>query len=615
MREIYARYPSCIMATVDDYILYMDHAYHLTPLTLSYHATASRHLTSGRSDIIPPSTVVEVDSAYCPRSLTFCDVASAQANALLYGGGDGWMYKDCPVCFSPVSISVDENTTATTTTPATAAMTTVMDDCRLVCHYLCGHCKWSSRECGITSNADKLLQYLTAENDNDTIKESELEKQRQLAIIDISEEIGNCLHQQRIIDKNKVSDAIFNSIIKIWSEREQEEQRRKRMNITGTTSSISRQGNAAAVLRDSSEDGWSREILEQSLLEKKTMMETLYISRKTEFTSSIDEDMQIINWDNVVGNPKNLPTQQQCTAQMTITSITPQSRSDLLPLPVYYRAKVSRRCRAELAAGRTGILVKPKLNPIEGDTSLRAGHGQWWKKDSSAIHVVPRVRVIRQGRTTDDRTISYAVLLSVKNPTLNMIRLRLATTTTTGPSSTSSAPPVIIEQRELENILVNPFTERFVQGHLCPMDTLSSITPTDYFVLEPADDPFLDIGNKSSTEEGGDPLVVKNWDAITTLSSFVGDGSSISSSKSKLQLVATKGDTAWVELILCFDVASSPPPTISDTNTNSYYLTVPLALQIEVGNGSWEASLIKRRDDIPDEEMDLVTFNLVALLR
>jgi hypothetical protein len=356
-------------------------------------------------------------------------------------------------------------------------------------------------------------------------------------------------------------------------------------------------------------------------------METLYISRKAEYNTSSEEDMQIINWDNVLGNPKNLPTQQQCTAQMTITNITPQCRSDLLPLPVYYRAKVSRRCRAELAAGRTGILVKPKLNPLEGDTSLRVGHGQWWKKDSSAIHVVPRVRVIRQGRsrqiddTTTCQTTSYAVLLSVKNPTLNKIRLRLAASTTAaaGPSESTSTPPsVSIDQRELENILVNPFTEKFVQGHLCPVDAMSSITPTDYFILDPADDPFLDIGNKSSNTEGGDPLVVKNWDAMMTLGTIAGDGGiGSSSSKSKLQLVATKGDTAWVELILCFDDATSPPPiiTTNDTSTNADYLTVPLALQIEVGNGSWEASLIKRRDDIPDEEMDLVTLNLVALLR
>lgn len=51
-----------------------------------------------------------------------------------------------------------------------------------------------------------------------------------------------------------------------------------------------------------------------------------------------------------------------------------------LPLPIPLRPRKSRRCCAELKENRPGILVKPKLNPLEGDSSLRTGHGQWWKK-------------------------------------------------------------------------------------------------------------------------------------------------------------------------------------------------------------------------------------------
>jgi len=54
----------------------------------------------------------------------------------------------------------------------------------------------------------------------------------------------------------------------------------------------------------------------------------------------------------------------------------------LLPLPTMLRPRRSRRCRAELAEGRPGILLKPKLNPLEGDSSLRSGHGLWWRKVS-----------------------------------------------------------------------------------------------------------------------------------------------------------------------------------------------------------------------------------------
>jgi hypothetical protein len=51
-------------------------------------------------------------------------------------------------------------------------------------------------------------------------------------------------------------------------------------------------------------------------------------------------------------------------------STPPRSKQDLLPLPIPLRVRTSRRCRAELAEGRPGILLKPKLNPLEGDTSL-----------------------------------------------------------------------------------------------------------------------------------------------------------------------------------------------------------------------------------------------------
>lgn len=556
-------------------VVYVDHANHLSPLTLTYHATAARHLTSGRSDVIPPSTTVEVDSAYCPRSLIFCDASSASSGLQKDGG-----CKDCPICFSPVSFSIDKNVSLT----SEGAIT------HLVCSYLCGHCQWSSRECGVTSNADKLLEYTTPD-DVDIEKKKELEKQRGLAIAEISKELESCL-QQRIMEKNKVGDDLFNAITTMWAQREQDEQRRKRM-VIGTTQT-------KGGIDDSSGESWSLQTLERSLLKKKMELDASNSTPEKEGTLTSFQDNDDKMAGDTTGNPKDIPTANQIAAQMTLTTTTPQSRSDLFPLPVSYRARVSRRCRAELAAGRTGILVKPKLNPLEGDTSLRAGHGQWWKKDSSAVHVVPRVQLCRHG--ADTKTQKYAALMKVKNPTLNMIRLRLSGPSdleeekTEGEDTSTSFPQ--IDEHELENILVDPFTETFVQGVLCNPESMVSLTPTDFFVLEPADDPFLDIG-KGKEEE---PPAVKDWDATSTLDSMD------DSNTSQLKLVATRGDTAWVELILCNATAED-----FSSNVNKY-LALPLALQIEVGNGSWEASLIKRRD-LPDEEQDLVTLSLVTLLR
>ncbi|KAL7432005.1 hypothetical protein ACHAXH_002128 [Discostella pseudostelligera] len=535
------------------HVLYIDHANHLTPLTLAYHATASRHLTSGRSDVIPPSTTVEVDSVYCPQCLAY-EAASATSGVCHKEHGG---CKSCPICFSPLSISIDETT----------ASESESNNSRLICHYICGYCRWSSRECGVTSNADKLLEHAST---SDEIEEKQKHKQRGLAIVEISKQLDLCL-QQQISERNKVGDALFDSITKMWAQREEEEKQKHRMKI-GISISINRDV-------DNRGSNWSLEILEQTLMQKKNALNSSNTDRVVE-TGREDIKPRHAN----VTSSNQLPTPQQMAAQMTITTTTPQSRSDLLPLPVNYRARVSRRCRAELAAGRTGILMKPKQNPLDGDTSLRSGHGQWWMKDSSAVHVVPNVQLQRVG--ADVTRHKYAALLKVKNPTLNMIRLRLV-----GPSCCE-----LIDQTELQNVLVNPFTETFVRGRHCSPDATASIAPTEFIVLHPADDPFLDIRKDRS----GDPLDVKDWDAMKALSSGNWD-------KSQFRIVATEGDTAWVEVLLC----NATP--VTNALSESDYLAVPFALQIEVGNGSWEASLIKRQD-LPEEESDLVTLNLVALM-
>lgn len=551
------------------HILYVDHANHLTPLTLAYHATASRHLTSGRPDVIPPSTTAEVDSAYCPQCLAF-EAASATSGVCHRECGG---CKSCPICFSPLSKSIDE------TIPSHSES----NNSRLICHYACGYCQWSSRECGVTSNADKLQDYAST---SDEIEESKREGERKLAIAEISKELDLCL-QQRLSERNKVGDDLFYSIAKMWAKREEEEKQRNRMKIGIFSSSKDDVDNRGS--------SWSLEILEHSLMQKKIALNS---------PSSIvgvacdpgKDDIQFSKATSTIIN--QLPTSQQMAAQMTITSTTPKSRSDLIPLPVHFRARVSRRCRKELAEGRTGILMKSKQNPLDGDSSLRSGHGQWFMKDSSAVHVVPNVHLHRVG--VDVTSHKYAALLKVKNPTLNMIRLRL-----TGPSrcetmnekGESTTHSYVQYQNELQHVLVNPFTETYVQG--CATDATVAIIPTDFFVLNPAEDPLLDTGKVQT----GDPLEVKDWDGITELSTG-------NWGESQFRTVAIGGDTAWVELLLCNAIPMMIESSRAANNIN--HLAVPFALQIEVGNGSWEASLIKRQD-LPEQEHDLVTLNLVAL--
>lgn len=484
------------------------------------------------SDVIPPSTKVEVDSAYCPRTLQFCDAASAASGNLPHKDGAG--PKDCPVCFGPVCISIDE---------------TGADDAirKLVCQYACTtgkQCGWTSRECGVVVCSDQLL-----ECENDEASDQDLEVRRSAVIDEVTKKLEACL-KERIDERNKLGDSIFESIVNMWNKREQTEERRKRM-ISVTPQQVSH------------DESWSLEALENSLLDKRKQLESPYIFTKDDSVAETNEihqpEMQL------------LPTAAQVAAQMSITTRTPLRRADLFPLFVPYRARVSRRCRAELAAGRTGILVKPKLNPLEGDSSLRTGHGQWFKKDSSATQVVPRVQIVRKIH----KERRYAVLLSVKNPTLSMVRLRFC----------GNDSQIVLGDDELREILVDPFNERRISAQLC--QSFKNLGSTGFIELDPADDPFLDIGK----EKRGDPPEVSGWEG-TVIEDLENSG---------LKLVASQGDTSWVEFAVDFE---------EEVATN---LVVPFSMQIEVGNGSWEASLVKRKE-LPEQEKDLVKLGLVAVL-
>ena len=60
----------------EGYVLYVDHEKHPAPLSMCYHATGARRLSS-TVDRYPPATLTEVDSAYCPQCLSYHDAASA----------------------------------------------------------------------------------------------------------------------------------------------------------------------------------------------------------------------------------------------------------------------------------------------------------------------------------------------------------------------------------------------------------------------------------------------------------------------------------------------------------------------------------------------------------
>merc|ERR1740124_434648 len=226
-----------------------------------------------------------------------------------------------------------------------------------------------------------------------------------------------------------------------------------------------------------------------------------------------------------------------------------------LPIPIPLRPRKSRRCRAELKEGRPGILVKPKLNPLEGDTSLRSGHGQWYKKDSSALLVVPSISV---EALKDD-----AVLLRVHNPTLGNVELSFGPSYYCGEPTWDNSTTV-----HWTDVLVDSLQNKILSK--ITLDTSFKLPVSDSLTLQAVEDVFLEMGGKGNRL----PSKVLDWNGST-----------------ELGWIAKEGDKAWFSFM---------------ANSSE---CIPFSMNIKVSKGSWESSLVK--PSVVDN--DMVTFDLVLI--
>ncbi|MGK3737186.1 MAG: dynactin-4 [Bacillariaceae sp.] len=323
------------------YVLYVDHQGHPAPLSLCYHATASRKLTSSVDRPPFPSSITEVDSAYCPQCLSFHDANTASN----LGFCPKATCRLCPLCRSVSSITVKES----------------------ICFYQCGRCDWNSKICDIQTSL------VTSNTENGNVSLEEVEK----ASIELLSQ-----YKSRLEERNRSTDDHFNSMQKTLTEIAKEHVKGRRSNSSGRFFS-----KAPVTKRNENDDlkVWSVQALEESQR-----------TREENFISSINNPVGGISLERISleargedeeeedEQPLFHPSFQGLSTEIILSQRNggnlPGSMETLLPHPIPLRPRKSRRCRAEIAESRPGILVKPKLNPLEGDSSLRTGHGQWWKK-------------------------------------------------------------------------------------------------------------------------------------------------------------------------------------------------------------------------------------------
>jgi dynactin 4 len=321
------------------FVLYIDHQGHPAPLSLSYHATASRRLASSVNRH-PPSTVVEVDSAYCPQCLSFHDATTA-ANL-------GYCPKPscrlCPICQSVATVSI------------TAVKVNEDDnDDNAIASYKCGRCDWNSVSCGLQTSVNGGIATTASAED--------------------LEEATNKLHEQwkTILEqRNQTAEEHYKSMLSTLTGLAKDQVKGLR-STSGFSTTTSRYFSTTKRRTDGPE-GWSVKALEDSVQQR----QELYATASQQPVGG--ESPLLVSLE--VEAPLALPgaSADSILLQQHEHDDDALTMAGLLPLPIPLRPRKSRRCRAELAEGRPGILLKPKLNPLEGDSSLRTGHGQWWKK-------------------------------------------------------------------------------------------------------------------------------------------------------------------------------------------------------------------------------------------
>jgi len=151
----------------------------------------------------------------------------------------------------------------------------------------------------------------------------------------------------------------------------------------------------------------------------------------------------------------------------------------------------------------------------------------------------------------------------------------------------------------LSHLLVDTFQQTFVDVNI-DKETLTTLSPTESVELQSAEDTIIELGGKARAI----PEDVRNWRSTK-------EGSNMTAPESiaAMKLLVQSTSTAWFELFL-------PPDPAVDASIVTGRRAVPLALQIEIGNGSWESSLIKpaSTDKKESNEVDRVTFDLVLVL-
>lgn len=202
---------------------------------------------------------------------------------------------------------------------------------------------------------------------------------------------------------------------------------------------------------------------------------------------------------------------------------------------------------------------------------------------------MPRIGVVKH-----DTKGNYRVLLiKVTNPTLGPVRLRFTSSSYKGEMDWydyTKKNPII------PDLVVDDLFQVYMNLEL-QSGLTAEMKQTESVELLSAEDSFIELGGKSTEI----PDQVKNWQ-VEDFARGDSAGDNNNDRESAMRLVASSASTAYFELAL----ANAAGPATRENHS----VAVPLTLQLETGNGSWESSLIQKVSG-GENDADWVSFDLV----
>jgi hypothetical protein len=106
---------------------------------------------------------------------------------------------------------------------------------------------------------------------------------------------------------------------------------------------------------------------------------------------------------------------------------------------------------------------------------------------------------------------------------------------------------------------------------------------------------FLELGNTTSNNV---PEEVSRWEAGDVLF----DSKVSKETPATLRQLGQNKSVAWFELVVL--------ESLTDLSVHS---AVPITMELQVGDGSWESSLVQAQNDGSDDSKDFVSFDLVII--